>query len=62
MDLSKQLVACGVSEAAAAKYLDTAPSLAFSVYYGGRSDCGAEAQACSGEIIPRMAKVSRAVH
>ena len=49
VDLTKQLSACGVSEAAAVQYLDSAPSLAFSVYYGGRSDCGAEAQARSAD-------------
>ena len=44
VDLPQQLAARGFSEAAAAQYLDASPPVAFSVYYGGRSDCNAEVQ------------------
>ena len=40
--LVPQLRERGVSEEAAEKLLDSAPQLAFSVYYGGRFDCEAE--------------------
>lgn len=40
--LVAQLQAWGVSEEAAEKLLDSVPTLAFSVYYGGRFDSDAE--------------------
>ena len=40
--LVSQLRKMGVNKAVAEKFLDGAPPLAFSVFYGGRSDCMAE--------------------
>ena len=60
VNLQVELVSRGVSSGAAAQYLDSGPTMAFSVYYGARSDCGAEAQArldvassCAGGCLRR---------
>lgn len=40
--LVSQLRKMGVNKEVAEEFLDGAPPLAFSVYYGGRSDCASE--------------------